>query len=63
MIIKENDCVGCETCMGCGRRYGYYIHVCDECKSDEQLYKYEGEELCAECLLSRFDKVNMEDFS
>ena len=62
MIIKEDLCVACETCMNCGRKYDYFYHVCDECESDEQLYEYEGMELCAECLLSRFEKVDMEDF-
>ena len=62
MIIKENECVGCEVCIGCGRRYGYYIHVCDECGSDDQLYEYEGKELCGECLLNYFNKVDMENF-
>lgn len=62
MIIKENNCVGCAECIGCGRKRSYYIHVCDECESDDQLYKYEGKELCAECLLGYFDEVNMENF-
>lgn len=62
MIIKENYCVGCEICMNCGRKYDYYFHACDECGSDEQLYKYDGKELCDECLLSHFDEVNMENF-
>ena len=62
MIVKENDCVGCETCIYCERRYGYYIHVCDECESNDQLYKYDGKELCVECLLSYFDKVDMDNF-
>ena len=62
MVIKENDCFGCETCIGCGRKRSYFIRVCDECESNDQLYKYEGKELCEECLLSYFDKVDMENF-
>ena len=62
MVIKENDCVGCETCIGCGRKYSYYIHECDDCGCNEQLYKYNGKELCVDCLLSYFDEVDMEDF-
>ena len=61
MIVKDNDCVGCETCMGCGRRYGYYYHVCDRCESSEQLYIWDGEELCAECILNGLEKVDMEE--
>lgn len=56
-----NDCVGCETCVGCGRKHNYYYHVCDRCESTEQLYKYNGEELCAECLLEEFEEVDMEE--
>lgn len=62
MIVKEDLCVACETCMNCGRKYDYFYHVCDECESDEQLYEYEGMELCADCLLSHFEKVDMENF-
>lgn len=61
MRVKGNDCVGCETCIGCGRRYDYYYHECDRCGSPEQLYKYDGEELCVECLLKEFEEVDMED--
>lgn len=28
---RENDCVGCENCMNCGRNRNYYIWECDEC--------------------------------
>jgi hypothetical protein len=56
-----NDCVGCETCIGCGRREDYYYHVCDRCESPEQLYIYYGEEICAECLLKEFEEVDMEE--
>ena len=60
MIIKDNDCVGCETCIGCGRKYDYFYHVCDECEYEGQLYYFEGKELCAECLLSHFEEVDMD---
>lgn len=62
MILRDNDCVGCETCRNCGRRYDYFYHACDECGSTEDLYEYDGQELCAECLLSNFDKVNMDEY-
>lgn len=62
MIIRDNDCVGCETCIGCSRKYDYFYHVCDKCERDEQLYCYDGEELCASCLLDNFDKVDMNEY-
>ena len=62
MIKKGNDCVGCETCIGCERKYDYYYHECDRCGSSEQLYLwYNGEELCAECILEEFEKVDIEE--
>lgn len=62
MVIRDNACVGCETCRGCGRKYDYFYHVCDECESDEQLYYYEGQELCAECILRNFEEVDMDEY-
>ena len=61
MIIRDNACVGCETCINCGRRNDYFYHVCDKCESDEQLYYFEGEELCFECILDRLEMVDMDD--
>ena len=60
MVEVGNDCVGCETCFNCGRREDYYYHVCDECGSTEQLYKFEDKELCAKCLLGHFEEVDMD---
>ena len=60
MRIKGTDCVGCAECIGCGRNRYYYYHVCDRCERPEQLYRYENEELCAECLLEEFEQVEEE---
>lgn len=60
MIIKDNDCVGCETCIGCGRKHDYFYRVCDECEYEGQLYYFEEKELCVECLLSHFEEVDMD---
>lgn len=38
-------------------------YYCDRCKEEfepEELYKYEGEEVCAECVLKDFEKVEVE---
>jgi hypothetical protein len=32
-------------------------YYCDKCDSEETLYKYEDKELCADCLLEKFEKV------
>lgn len=52
----ENDCVECETCVNCGRGF-YMVYCCDECGEEDALYYYDGDELCEDCLLKKFDKV------
>ena len=47
-IITENNCVGCEYCIGCGRRHQEAI-VCDADKCDEYAeYSIDGEDFCEE---------------
>lgn len=61
MIKYENDCVECgKDCLsGCPYQNVAYFY-CDECKEDvETLYNYDGEELCEDCLLNRFEKVRV----
>ena len=62
MIERQNDCVACETCFNCGRKDDYYFHVCDDCGSEEQLYIFEGKELCQDCLIEYFEEVDMDEF-
>ena len=58
----ETRCNGCPECVGCGRKHEEWSYYeCDRCGSLEQLYIYEGEEICAECLLKEFEEVNMEE--
>lgn len=61
----ENDCVGCERCRGCGRKYDYKRYFCDSCDDtadeDNPLYDYEGEELCKNCLLERLTSKICDD--
>lgn len=53
MIRIENDCVGCpQGCINCGRKSVLHWY-CDRCEAevdDGELWKYDGEELCMECL-------------
>lgn len=56
MIKYENECVGCYLmglpCMGVNcsnlRVHHYY---CDKCKKEDRLFHFDGEELCAECIV------------
>ena len=62
MKIIENECLNCPPeigCMGdtCPNKNVARFY-CDECGEEEILYCYDGEELCQDCLLRRFDKVN-----
>lgn len=58
MIIYENECVSCDTCMGshCPNRRVPHA-VCDECgKSDTEtpaIFAYDGDNLCRGCLITR----------
>ena len=64
MIKCENECVGCPKemgCMGdsCPNRNVKHLY-CDRCDADcEELYVFDGEELCEECLLKTFEKITL----
>ena len=61
MIAIESDCVDCPAEMGC--IYGacpYYRVVryyCDKCGEEETIYEFDGEQLCADCILERLERV------
>ena len=62
MIEERNDWVGCDglPCVpGCSR--GRYIAlVCDRCEEEvERLYKFDGEELCADCVLDQLESITL----
>lgn len=67
MVKMENDCVGCpDYCIGSACKYYYDIphFYCDECgKETETLYKYDGDELCEDCILERLEaeEIDVED--
>lgn len=62
MITYENECVGCPTemgCMGssCPNRNVKHL-ICDECQDDvDELYNYDGQQLCEYCLLKAVPKI------
>ena len=57
----ENKCVGCPPEMGClgsgCPNRNVIRYYCDECGEEGTLYEYDGEELCADCLLEAAPKV------
>lgn len=53
----ENDCVRCPTCINCGAKQQEHFY-CDECKEESDIYHFEGEELCIECISKRLIKVD-----
>ena len=58
-----NECVGCTEmglpCMGitcpCREVTRYY---CDECGDEAELYYYDGQELCIDCIEKKLEKVD-----
>lgn len=59
--VYEDDCVGCEHCIGCGRRnYPHYYCDGEDCReefSPDELYDYDGDMLCEGCLLKKFQTI------
>lgn len=66
MIKYEDNCVGCRDiglpCRGIScRNRKVQVLVCDECgEESEELYIYDGQQICADCLLGMFEVVEVE---
>lgn len=63
MVTYENECCSCAVpgypCLGnsCPNRHVKHYY-CDECKDDvEKLYRFDGEELCLDCIEKRLEVV------
>ena len=60
----ENECVDCVLpCLGptCPKR-NVVRYYCDKCENEDYpLYHYDGQEICAACLLEQFDIVEGSD--
>lgn len=59
MKITTSDCVECDLpCIyeAC-RYYKAERYLCDECNEEAELYYFDGQELCADCILNRLEKV------
>ena len=60
MIEERSNCVACGfPCMGPACRNGSYrAKICDRCGEEvEKLYYFDGEELCASCVLDDLEEV------
>lgn len=57
----EDDCVDCGLpCLGDSCPYRNVRHYyCDDCGDETQLYEFDGEELCIDCIEKRLKKVNL----
>lgn len=60
MIEYFDECVGCDLpCFSTCKYKNVPHHCCDECGEYEtQLYYFEDEELCINCIKNRLEKVN-----
>ena len=65
MIKIENECVDCPPDIGCIGNSCPYLHVprfyCDECGDEAELYWYDDQQLCIDCIEKRLDKVEYDD--
>ena len=57
----ENDCVSCPKelgCLGSSCPMKNVLHYyCDECGDETDLYDFDGEELCIDCIKERLKPV------
>ena len=55
----ENECVDCLLpCLGssCPHR-NVERYYCDQCNEEAGLYIFDGQEMCADCILNSLEKV------
>lgn len=66
MIVVDSDCIGCPEDLGCVYEACPYYKViryyCDKCGCEDDLYEWDGDQLCAECILEQLNKVEYEEF-
>ena len=61
MKETKNECVNCDLpCLGQTCPYRNVTRFyCDECGIEEQLYYYDGQELCIDCIKNQLEKVEV----
>lgn len=59
MTRTESECVKCgmPCLLDACPNYRVTRYYCDECGTEEKLYKHDGKELCKDCLAEEFEKV------
>ena len=64
MVKVENECVDCGLpCIGSSCPYmNVTRYYCDDCYDEATLYEYDGQELCADCVLKRLPVVEGSDY-
>lgn len=62
-IRIENDCNGCEVCIGCGRG-SYKAFFCDICQNEicDDVFFVDNQHVCEECLPEVIPHCNVEDY-
>jgi hypothetical protein len=65
MVRTESLCCGCQgmPCMGSAcPNYEITVFKCDDCGvTQEDLYYYDGEELCIDCIIKRLKVLEYEE--
>lgn len=62
MIKYEDECCGCATpgypCLGksCPNKYVRHYY-CDDCGYETNLYWFDDEQLCIDCIQNRLEEV------
>lgn len=60
MVIVENNCVGCEHCIHCGRdeQLALACDVCEQPVDEDDLYEDEdGGVICKYCIIERYTPI------
>jgi hypothetical protein len=60
----ENLCVDCQIpCVNCGldKTMVWYCDRCGEEYAPDELFDYDGEELCANCLVKEFVPISVKE--
>lgn len=60
MKVYEDECVDCGLpCIGSACPLKMVPHwYCDSCGDETDLYDFDGEELCLDCIKERLEKVS-----
>ena len=63
MKTINDECVGCPKEMGCLGEICPNRNVtrlyCDKCNEETDLYYYDGQELCIDCIIEQLEQVEV----